>query len=97
MALRSSQAWLLEAVHGGSDFVGVAATGAGKSTVWLLPAAVAACALLRSGMDDTSCPPLEALVIVPLASQGPAHEAEADDFKVIEEAVGPETEQQRRI
>ena len=39
-ALRSSQARLLVRVAANRDFVGVAATGAGKSDAWLLPAAV---------------------------------------------------------
>ena len=79
--LRSPQASLLAELNSGKDFVGVAATGSGKSTTWLVAAAAAARNAMQSGDDWSAAPrPLEALVLVPLASQGAPIEAEADAF-----------------
>ena len=61
------------------DFVGVSATGSGKSTCWLLPAAVDAVAVLEGDGPFNRLHPLR-LVVVPLASQGPGLQAEADEF-----------------
>jgi len=82
--LRAAQAALLAAVHSGCDVLGIAATGAGKGTVWLLPVAAAACAALQGEDDDAErslddLRPID-LVVVPLASQGEPHEAEACHF-----------------
>jgi hypothetical protein len=79
--LRSSQASLLAELSGGNDFVGVAATGSGKSTAWLVPAAVVARAAMQSGdWSRGALRPLDALILVPLASQGSPIEEEADAF-----------------
>ena len=80
---RSAQTWLLEAVHRGRDFTGTAATGVGKSSVWLAPAAAEHMSTLLEHLEgstsDTFMPPVQ-LVVVPLTAQGLPHEAEGCDF-----------------
>ena len=71
---------MLAELSSGKDFVGVAATGSGKSTVWLVAAAAAVRDAMQSGDWSAAPRPLEALVLVPLASQGGPIEEEADDF-----------------
>ena len=76
--LRSAQAALLAAVTAGADFAGIAATGVGKGTTWLLPAAAAVHDALQ-GDEPMRLRPVH-LVLVPLASQGAPHENEGDEF-----------------
>ena len=76
--LRSPQAALLAAVYAGGDFAGIASTGVGKSTTWLLPAAAAARDALQ-GDEPTALRPVH-LVVVPLAAQGAPHETKGNEF-----------------
>jgi superfamily II DNA helicase RecQ len=80
---RSSQCWNLEAQATGKDFAGVAATGSGKSLIWLAYAAADARDALdearQAGRADVTLAPIT-LVVVPLIAMGAPHEEEANQF-----------------
>ena len=69
---------LLSELASGGSFLGVSATGSGKSRVWLIPAAADACAALLSSARETLAP--VDVVVVPTASLGASHEDEGDEF-----------------
>ena len=76
--LRTAQASLLQWVASGRDFAGIAATGAGKSATWNLPAAAEAAAAL-CGSDPRALRPVH-LVVIPLTAAGDPLEEESSAF-----------------